>query len=47
MKAFKHLFFGEAIHGAQPNRVKLNSVYKWILFSVGHWSKRYIGQSFP
>ena len=47
MKAFKHLFFGEAIYGAVLNRVKLNSVYKWILVSVGHWSKRYIGQSFP
>ena len=26
MKAFKHLFFGEAIYGAVLNRVKLNSV---------------------
>lgn len=47
MKDFKHLFFGEAIHGTVLNTVKLNSVYKWILFSVGHWSTHYIGQSFP
>lgn len=47
MKDFKHLFFGEAIHGAVLNTVKLNSLYKWILFSVGHSSKSYIGQSFP